>query len=129
MIDIDFFKKVNDTYGHDMGDRILEHVAQIIKKNVPHNSHVYRWGGEGFLVVLKTSDMAYCAEVCETIRRICEESVYKQAPLEVAVTVSMGAAAGIKHQTIGECIKKADESLYAAKNNGRNRLVIAPGQS
>ncbi len=124
MIDIDFFKKVNDQYGHDIGDQILLHIASIIKNSVPPNANVYRWGGEEFVVILKTSDKNSSEALFEMIRANCEKQIYSENNLEIPVTVSLGGATGAVDLTLHDCIKLADDLLYEAKGSGRNKLVF-----
>lgn len=119
MLDIDFFKKVNDTYGHDAGDRILVFMAETICSCVRASDHVVRWGGEEFLLFLMDTELEKGLEAAERIR-----SAVEQADNGICkITVSIGAAAydGYDYHA---AVKKADEGLYYAKGHGRNQVVV-----
>lgn len=121
MLDIDYFKKVNDTYGHDVGDLVLQEVAQTIEK---HTDQVLcRWGGEEFVVWFNGSGDPL--EVAEQIRRSLEDTVIPipNSSKTVRVTISIGVAQGKEGDKLEELITLADERLYAAKHSGRNRVV------
>ena len=122
MIDIDLFKRVNDTYGHPTGDRVLQHVAQAITQSVRPSDLVFRYGGEEFLVLLPDVDHTTALTAAERIRsRIAHPA--KECP---DVTVSVGVArrhAGEDHEAL---VARADLALYQAKSNGRNRVEVAP---
>ena len=127
MLDLDFFKKVNDNYGHDVGDKALSHVVKITRENIPSDAHLYRWGGEEFLLVLKTSNPNELEKDLERLREKIEN-----APLVFAeglhatinITVSIGGVYPNQDLTIGECINLADVHLYEAKEKGRNRVIV-----
>ncbi len=121
MADIDFFKSVNDQYGHATGDEVIKSVAEILKANTRETDLVGRYGGEEFCMVLANLSPAKTAAVAERIRR----SVEKASCSGVKITVSLGVAclesgAGKPE----ELINQADKALYAAKNSGRNRMVF-----
>ena len=116
--DIDFFKKVNDTYGHDAGDVILKGIAKILKQNV---SKVYRFGGEEFVIVFKNQDFKICVTKLDNIRQIVEKEIFKFSDKEIKVTISIGV--NMVETDKKEAFKNADEKLYKAKNNGRNRVI------
>jgi diguanylate cyclase (GGDEF)-like protein len=122
MIDIDLFKRVNDTYGHPTGDRVLQHVAQAITQSVRPSDLVFRFGGEEFLVLLPDVDHTTALTAAERIRsRIAHPA--KECP---DVTVSVGVArrhAGEDHEAL---VARADLALYQAKSNGRDRIEVAP---
>jgi diguanylate cyclase len=122
MIDIDLFKRVNDTYGHPTGDRVLQHVAQAITQSVRPSDLVFRYGGEEFLVLLPDVDHTTALTAAERIRsRIAHPA--KECP---DVTVSVGVArrhAGEDHEAL---VARADLALYQAKSNGRDRIEVAP---
>ena len=119
MMDIDWFKNVNDTYGHDAGDKILVFFAEQIKKCVRSIDIVVRWGGEEFVVLLLGADLDAGYKIAEKIRRTVEVSKNEICP----ITTSIGVCrydGGDFH----ESVKKADKALYYAKNHGRNRVVM-----
>jgi len=125
MIDIDYFKQVNDTYGHDVGDRVLRHVANIVKSNVREADIVIRYGGEEIMVILVDVDINALEKIAEKIRQAVELSPIDISGGEVLrKTVSIGISAfPVDSDKIWQCIKFADIALYKAKESGRNRVV------
>ena len=121
-MDIDHFKSVNDSYGHDTGDQILKMLASLLRSSFRKDDLVVRNGGEEFCVVLKGVDEEKAVEIFENFRRKVASSVYSDATLELGVTVSIGMHYGLEDE-IGEMINSADIRLYRAKHEGRNRLV------
>lgn len=121
--DIDFFKKVNDTYGHNAGDAILIHVSKILAANVRECDGAYRWGGEEFILILEDADLARAANVAERIRSTVEKSVCCFGDDEIRVTMSFGCAEISKALSIEENVKIADARLYRAKRTGRNKVI------
>lgn len=122
--DIDFFKKVNDTYGHNAGDAVLKHVAENFRKNSRNCDGVYRWGGEEFIVILPDTTPEQAAETAERLRLIIEASVCKFEDLEIKVTMSFGVNEIDPSKSIEDNISVADEKLYKAKQNGRNQVIL-----
>lgn len=122
--DIDFFKKVNDTYGHNAGDAVLKHVAENFRKNSRNCDGVYRWGGEEFIVILPDTTPEQAAETAERLRLIIEASVCKFENLEIKVTMSFGVNEIDPSKSIEDNISIADEKLYKAKQNGRNQVIL-----
>jgi two-component system cell cycle response regulator len=128
MIDIDHFKRVNDTYGHPVGDKVLRAVAERLQASLRPFDTVARWGGEEFMVVMPEADEKVGRMVAERLRAAVEA-----APIAVDgigeplhVTVSVGAAAaGAKGFVPDELIRAADAALYRAKESGRNRVETA----
>ncbi len=122
MCDIDFFKKVNDTYGHDAGDYVLQQVSRLIKNNVSDYGFASRWGGEEFLLVYK---LGYEDTVAKT--RLLRESIlaydFTYEGTKMNITMTFGVADGTEYIRYENVIKKADEKLYVGKNNGRNQVV------
>lgn len=125
LLDIDFFKKINDSAGHLAGDEALRHVAEIIMGSVRSNDFVFRYGGEEFLIVLTESSSAAAAGYAERIRsRIEASAIPCSTGATLALTISGGISTfrgGIK---ISALIEQADRALYAAKEAGRNRIEI-----
>ncbi|MBQ9983569.1 MAG: GGDEF domain-containing protein [Lachnospiraceae bacterium] len=122
IVDLDFFKKVNDQYGHEAGDRVLKAAAQVMSQSVRASDYVIRWGGEEFIVALMGCDLEIGVSIAEKMRVNIENSDNKVCP----ITASIGVAAyqgGNYHDTI----KCADEALYRAKTEGRNRVVVNEG--
>ncbi|MCH5265839.1 MAG: GGDEF domain-containing protein [Lachnospiraceae bacterium] len=123
MCDIDDFKRINDTYGHNCGDYILESIAGILKKNSPENSIVTRWGGEEFIVLLEDCDITKSKPLVENIREKVAETkfVYKEQNLHV--TMTFGISTSMEHTELTNLIELADDRLYAGKQTGKNRVV------
>lgn len=125
MCDIDHFKKVNDTYGHNAGDAVLAHVARNLKDSVRDTDEVYRWGGEEFIAFVPTASLEKSAEIAERIRKKIEASVCTFEGTDIKVTMSFGCAEIDPDISIEDNIKVADERLYKAKETGRNRVIIS----
>ncbi|MGH2341314.1 PleD family two-component system response regulator [Segnochrobactraceae bacterium EtOH-i3] len=128
MIDIDFFKQVNDIYGHDGGDAVLTEMSRRIRASLRGLDLCCRYGGEEFVVVLPDSDAAQAAAVAERLRARITESPFSLGPGRgaVPVTISIGIAAlGPEEMTPEGLLKKADLALYEAKRAGRNRVVAS----
>ena len=122
--DIDFFKKVNDTYGHNAGDAVLIHVSQVLRSSIRDTDVAYRWGGEEFIIVLKNATIDNAASVAERIRHAVMDSVCRFEDKEIRVTMSFGCNEFNSAHSVEENIKVADERLYCAKKTGRNRVVF-----
>ena len=124
MIDIDFFKKFNDTYGHQSGDAVLRQVAQILKKNVRSSDIVCRYGGEEMSIILTNTDNENAIFTAEKICHAVSEHPLKLVNgNDVQVTISLGVSTYPQNgQTPQEMIKYADDCLYIAKQNGRNQV-------
>jgi len=118
LIDIDRFKKINDTYGHDTGDTILKQFALILKNSVRQIDSVGRWGGEEFLLILPTTNNEGALRLANTIREKIESSSFI---LDIHVTASLGIATYHENDTERSLIKRVDDALYRAKHLGRNR--------
>jgi len=121
LLDIDHFKRVNDSLGHDAGDRVLQGVAQLLRDSLRESDLLARWGGEEFLALLPATDMAEASLVAEKLRQAVE-----QAPDPVAggITLSIGVATADPEQlSENEAIRLADLRLYGAKHAGRNRVL------
>ena len=127
MLDIDHFKKVNDTYGHLSGDVVLKIVAKIIKEKTRDSDFVARYGGEEFAIILTETSLKDGVVVAEKIRQAIESKTIKISNnTSVKVTVSCGIAT-VDPQTVKsaeELIDKADKALYKAKKDGRNKIAV-----
>ena len=121
--DIDFFKKVNDTYGHNAGDAVLAHVAGILKSEIRAGDSAYRWGGEEFVIVLEGSGIKDAKAVAERVRMAVEKSVCTFEGTEIRITMSFGCAEFRPELSMEGNIQIADKRLYRAKEAGRNRVV------
>ena len=121
--DIDFFKKVNDTYGHNAGDAMLIHIAKILRSEIKEQGIVYRWGGEEFIIILEGTDVPEAATVAERIRLAVMNSTCHFKEQELHATMSFGCSKFSSSIPMEESIRIADERLYHAKKTGRNRVV------
>lgn len=127
LADIDHFKKINDTYGHPVGDKILASVAGIIRAALPRDVFVARTGGEEFAIIAESKTMDEVMEICERIRRALEGRPMRNIRTGVdygPVTLSLGFAMGSQAVDPGELYVRADTALYCAKNAGRNRTML-----
>jgi diguanylate cyclase (GGDEF)-like protein len=123
MIDIDHFKKVNDTYGHQEGDRVLKAVAAVIKSGLRRSDLVGRYGGEEVLVFVSHTNLDNMITVGEKIRAAVEQKTRKILPVTVSIGVSAGMFKIDPKTELHKLIKIADDNLYTAKNRGRNIVV------
>jgi two-component system cell cycle response regulator len=125
VLDIDYFKSINDTHGHDAGDDVLREFAIRIRKSIRGIDLACRYGGEEFVVVMPETDMAVATVVAERLRRriASEPFPIQQGARTVDVTISIGLAALGRDDNAARVIKRADQALYRAKRDGRNRVV------
>ncbi len=125
VLDIDYFKSINDTYGHDAGDDVLREFSIRIKKSIRGIDLACRYGGEEFVVVMPETDMAVATLVAERLRRRIagEPFPIQQGSRAVEVTISIGIAALGRNENAAAVLKRADQALYRAKRDGRNRVV------
>ena len=126
MADLDNFKRVNDTYGHQSGDIILKDVAKIIHNNIRSFDIAARNGGEEFAVILTDTDIAAANHIAERLRKKVEAAVFSGAAVPLKITISIGIAQynPKEDKNKDDLIKKADMALYEAKNSGKNLVVI-----
>ncbi len=126
MIDIDFFKKVNDSYGHPVGDLVLKEVAKIITQNIRAGTDLMaRYGGEEFVCMLADTDQERATETAERIRESVAAKSFEAGSTRFQVTMSIGGAMYPADSRYGqELLEKADKALYRAKETGRNRLIF-----
>nr|WP_321459435.1 PleD family two-component system response regulator [uncultured Cohaesibacter sp.] len=128
LMDIDFFKSVNDTHGHDAGDEVLEEFSQRMRKNTRGIDLVCRYGGEEFVVIMPDTDHSLAMVVAERIRKKVSEKpfIIHKGRQMIDVTVSIGLASSCRgEEQQDELLKRADDALYQAKHEGRNRVVVA----
>ena len=120
--DIDFFKKINDSYGHDFGDFVLEELSRLFKSSLRIQDHVCRWGGEEFLLVLPDTETSGAVIVAEKIRSLVSGHTFTLNSISISLTMTFGVAEYDPKIEIEESIKRADQLLYQGKNKGRNRV-------
>jgi diguanylate cyclase (GGDEF)-like protein/PAS domain S-box-containing protein len=124
MADIDFFKRVNDKYGHQVGDRVLKMVAGSLSANVRSCDLVGRWGGEEFMIVVTHVNASALGVLAEKLRMLVEHSSMNAADEEIRVTISLGAALALQGEATESVIQRVDSLLYQAKESGRNSVVM-----
>ena len=120
--DLDHFKSINDTYGHNAGDYVLIEVANTLKEYSRKTDMVFRWGGEEFLFLLTGTGIGGGTVIGEKIRTKIEEKVFTYEQQTLPITMSLGISVYKDGQAMEDCIKEADANLYSAKQAGRNRL-------
>ncbi|MBR7889140.1 GGDEF domain-containing protein [Marinomonas sp. A79] len=121
IIDIDYFKLVNDEFGHDVGDAVLVQMTELLHLYADSDT-VYRIGGEEFLIVLREHTSSQTLNFAEALRKNVEETVFHSKKQDIKVTVSIGIAPLHQGQTFREFLKAADKNLYSAKHKGRNMV-------
>ncbi|MCJ8294841.1 MAG: diguanylate cyclase [Colwellia sp.] len=126
MLDIDHFKDVNDTYGHDVGDEVLKHVANEIERSIRTTDFAARFGGEEFIIILPETVTQKAEELAERLRNsIANFHMYTKYDKDIKLTVSIGIATYPSHaKTAPELLKAADTAMYAAKEAGRNKVMV-----
>ncbi|MHA3053205.1 GGDEF domain-containing protein [Acinetobacter sp. ANC 5584] len=122
MCDIDHFKKINDTWGHAIGDKILCDIAHILKDSVREDDLIARFGGEEFVIMIQCSDYASTIKLADRIRDRIEKQSFTEHYIDV--TVSFGIAEIESHTQLMQTLELADQRLYIAKNNGRNQVCF-----
>ena len=125
MMDLDHFKRVNDSYGHPFGDYVLQHFAKIVQESIRQGDIATRYGGEEFFCILPNCDNVEALQVADRIRRRTEKYHFVHEGRRAKVTVSLGCVTSHRSskETYSHLIKTTDKSLYAAKHKGRNRVV------
>lgn len=119
--DLDHFKVINDTHGHDSGDQLLKEVADLFRSHLPPGGTSARWGGEEFLAVLPWCRLEEAEELADGLRRALED----RSTAEIPLTASFGVTQVQRGQTLDEVLRKVDKLLYAAKAAGRNTVIAA----
>jgi diguanylate cyclase (GGDEF)-like protein len=125
MLDIDHFKNVNDSYGHNAGDDVLKAVATAIKNQLRNVDMVFRFGGEEFLILLSNTTREAAAMVGERLRAAAQAQDYQADGNAVELTVSLGCSTLLPGESAESLLRRADSALYVAKREGRNRLTMA----
>lgn len=118
--DVDNFKKVNDTYGHDMGDTVLVRTAELLRGCITENGYISRWGGEEFLFILSGADISEALALTEEIHSKLRELKFTSGEVTFGITMTFGICEGSGNDNIDSIITKADRRLYIGKNNGKD---------
>jgi diguanylate cyclase (GGDEF)-like protein len=124
-IDVDHFKRINDTYGHDTGDQALKRIIHLTRDCLRNSDTVARWGGEEFVVLLPATDLKGALLVAEKIRHRIDAGHFDELANGLHVTVSIGCAEMCSSEGFDEIVARADRALYEAKHRGRNQTVAA----
>ncbi|POA21792.1 hypothetical protein C1886_04240 [Pseudomonas sp. FW300-N1A1] len=125
MLDIDHFKRINDTHGHSAGDEVLKAVANSIKNQLRNVDMVFRFGGEEFLILLSNTSREAAAMVGERLRYTAQAEDYQADEALIELTVSLGCSTLLPGESAQSLLRRADSALYVAKREGRNRLAMA----
>lgn len=122
IIDIDKFKNINDTFGHDIGDSVLVELSSLIMNNIRDNDIFARWGGEEFLIVFDNNNLEVTQNICEELRKKIEKFNFSTVK---NITASFGVSnLRANSESFDDALKRADKALYEAKNGGRNRIYV-----
>jgi diguanylate cyclase (GGDEF)-like protein len=126
MVDVDYFKKLNDQYGHDAGDKVLRELSRLITETLDDNSVAFRYGGEEFLLVLPGADEVQAKKVAETLlHNVLNHHMLYESQNIGPVSVSIGLATWPRHARADNLVRAADLALYLAKEQGRGQIVVA----
>lgn len=125
MADLDYFKKVNDTYGHLVGDIVLKHTAKRIQAAIRSFDMIGRFGGEEFVIILENSDLVLAKIIAERIRNGIAGTPFHANKFNIDITISLGIAMLRKDDHLETLLERADAAMYEAKKNGRNRVAVA----
>lgn len=126
-LDIDDFKRINDTYGHPCGDKVLRDLTKRISKAIRGSDIFVRIGGEEFSILMPDTDLSKGMEIAERLRILVQEKEFEYNGNKIPITISLGLAQ-YGGETVAQMIEKADKALYEAKANGRNQFVVAEGK-
>lgn len=119
--DIDHFKRVNDSYGHAVGDVVLRELVKVVRDNIRSSDMLFRWGGEEFVILAPSTSYRSAASLAETLRAKIEQHAIETVG---HITISLGVSEHMSDESENACLQRADAAMYAAKNGGRNRVVV-----
>ncbi|GIW33173.1 sensor domain-containing diguanylate cyclase [Meiothermus sp.] len=122
LLDLDYFKRINDQYGHEMGDKVLTHTAQVLQQNLRQSDQLGRWGGEEFVILLPNTPLQEARKLCERLQTLLAENT-PDRPLPVSA--SFGVATAAPDDTPDSLISRADTAMYMSKQAGGNRVEVA----
>jgi diguanylate cyclase (GGDEF)-like protein/PAS domain S-box-containing protein len=123
-IDIDDFKRINDTYGHEIGDEILKLLVKTVGSSLRKHDRIGRWGGEEFIILLTDIDQDGLALVSEKIRQLVENSKLRLPDQELSVTISMGSSKVCEDDTVDSLVQRCDQLMYQSKKTGKNKVSL-----
>lgn len=121
--DLDFFKRINDTFSHTMGDRVLQQIAVLLRRHTRDADLVARFGGEEFVILFPQTSLRDVEKACETLRRVIEQHPWHDLHPDLRVTMSIGVSDGSRAECLDQILARADGRLYEAKRGGRNQVV------
>lgn len=124
LCDIDFFKRVNDTYGHDVGDVVLKKIAETFRTELPNRSFISRWGGEEFVLVFPDTNGDEANIVLESLRQKIKKIVFDGGSENFSISMTFGLVEYDFRSDLNEILKEADEKLYMGKESGRDRIIF-----
>lgn len=124
VIDVDFFKNINDTHGHSFGDFVLREIAYLATSTVRTTDMIFRYGGEEFAIIFTETDRDSAIIPLERLRQIIEEHNFRFNNNEIKVTISIGVSSDTQAETPQQMFDNADRALYKAKEDGRNRIIV-----
>src|SRR5690606_27777786 len=119
LLDVDYFKKINDTHGHSIGDEVLRELTALVNKNIRTEDKFARWGGEEFIIVCSNTELTQAVEMAEKIRSIIDGMLFADS---LRVSVSIGVAQIQDGESLEALFNRTDKALYLAKENGRNQV-------
>jgi len=125
MLDLDNFKKLNDTYGHAAGDEALVHLVRIVKQTLRSIDMIARFGGEEFVIIMPETELEEAAQAMTRVQRELTKHFFTSDEKRLFITFSAGVALRAPRETQDALIKRADKAMYAAKKAGKNRVVMA----
>lgn len=126
MIDLDHFKRINDNYGHDVGDQVLRFVAEVMQRPLRHSDILGRFGGEEFILILPDTSLTQAETIAERMRQALEDDALIQGETLIKVTATFGLTqVRAEDSDIQDCVRRADEALYEGKRSGRNKVTLA----
>lgn len=126
MIDLDHFKRVNDTYGHDVGDEVLKFVAKVMQLPLRQTDILGRFGGEEFIVILPDTSLEQAQAIAERMRRALEDDALMHGDVRISITATFGLTqVRADDVDLQDCVRRADDALYEGKRSGRNRVTLA----
>ncbi|MFH8133121.1 GGDEF domain-containing protein [Pantoea osteomyelitidis] len=124
MVDVDNFKKINDTYAHEVGDRALRHIASLLSENMRSGDYLFRYGGEEFLIILVEANKSNAEKFLERIRLKVDQTAcpLREGPLQMSISIGFTLHGG--HPDYEKLLQQADQGVYEAKRNGRSQMVF-----
>lgn len=125
IFDIDYFKKINDSYGHPAGDKVLKIICDILKMHIRINDILGRYGGEEFLILLPEAELEHTMSAAEKVRTLLSDTPIPYDSSRLRITASFGVTCYRENDDIKSIIARADGALYESKKNGRNRITVA----